>query len=58
MVINYNKTKELVFRRPNPRRYLCPDPIPYIEQLNEAKLLGVVINNTLAFDSHVKYILQ
>jgi len=44
MVINYNKTKELVFRRPNPRHYLYPDPIPYIEQLNEVKLLGVVIS--------------
>jgi len=58
MVINFNKTKELVSRRPNPRHYLYPDPIPYIEQLNEDKLLGVVINNKLAFDSHVKYILR
>jgi len=58
MVINYKKTKELVFRRPNPRHYLYPDPIPYVEQLNEAKLLGVVINNKLAFDSRVKYILR
>ena len=45
MVINIGKTKEIVFRRPNPRlnidSYIIP--IHCIEQVTEAKLLGVFL---------------
>lgn len=58
MVINYGKTKEIVFRRPNPRHSINPDPIACIEQVCEAKLLGVVFNNKLAFETHVQFVLR
>jgi hypothetical protein len=44
MVINYAKTKELVFCRPSPFHELHPNPIDGIEQVNEAKILGVLVN--------------
>jgi hypothetical protein len=60
MIINYSKTKEIVFRRPNPRHSLYPDPLTCIEQVCEAKLLGVVFNNKLrpTFETHVQYVLR
>jgi hypothetical protein len=58
MVINYSKTKEIVFCRPNPRHSLYPDPLACIKQVSEAKLLGVVLNNKLAFEAHIQYILR
>jgi len=58
MIINYSKTKEIVFRRPNPRHSLYPDPLACIEQVCEAKLLGVVFNNKLTFETHVQYVLR
>jgi hypothetical protein len=38
MVINFSKTKEIVFYRPNLHHSLCPMPVENIEQVNEAKL--------------------
>ena len=38
MVINLQKTKELVFRRPNPRLVVLPVPLDQIEQVHCAKL--------------------
>jgi hypothetical protein len=40
MMINFNKTKELVFFRPNPYRFVYPLPVDDIEQQLEAKVLG------------------
>ena len=58
MVINRAKTKELVFHRPNPRLYLPPDPLSYIERVTCVKLLGVDFSdNNLCFDEHVKHLL-
>ena len=39
MVINILKTKEIVFRRPNPRLYINPVPISEVQQVTTAKLL-------------------
>jgi hypothetical protein len=45
MIINQSKTKGLVFRRPNPRHSLYPDPLAYTDQMHETMLLGVVVNS-------------
>ena len=58
MILNRSKTKELVFHRPNPRTFLKPKPLDQIDQVNEAKLLGVIIKDSLKFDSHVKFIMS
>jgi hypothetical protein len=41
MIINFNKTKELVFYRPNPHHSVHPLPVDVIERIPEAKVLGV-----------------
>ena len=59
MIINMSKTKELIFRRPNPRLQISvSNPICGIEQVSEVKLLGVYFNSNLKFASHVNYILK
>ena len=42
MKINLTKTKEIVFKRPNPRLSDHLAPVANIEQVRAAKLLGVV----------------
>ena len=59
MIINVSKTKEIVFRRSNPRG--CSVDLPVlqaIEKLKESKLLGVIFSGSFHFDSHVNYILK
>ena len=58
MEINWDKTKELVFRRPNLSHSLLPDPISNIEQVLESRLLGVIISGKFSFLSHVEYLLS
>jgi len=41
MVINILKTKEIVFRQPNPRLCINPVPISEVQQVTSAKLLGI-----------------
>ena len=54
------KTKEIVFRRPNPRlnidSYIIP--IHCIEQVTEVKLLGVYFDTNMRFCSHLNFILK
>jgi hypothetical protein len=57
MVINISKTKEIVFRRPNPRLDVYLPNLPHIERITEAKLLGVVFSSSLHFDAHVNFVL-
>jgi len=57
MEINWDKTKELVFRRPNIQQSVLPDPLFNIEQVIEARLLGVIISGQFNFTSHVNYLL-
>jgi len=54
----WDKTTELVFRRPNLKHSLLPDPLCSIEQVLEAPLLGVIISGKFAFHSHVNYLLS
>ena len=57
MMLNLDKTKEIVFHKPNPRNFLAPSAIIGIEQVSEVKLLGVYFTSTLNFEAHVKFIL-
>ena len=58
MVISIAKTKEIVFRRPNPRMCIDVTPLFAIEQVKEVKLLGVIFSDNLRFNSHVNFILK
>ena len=58
MIINMDKTKELVFRRPNPRLTLDVCAVAGVECVREAKLLGVIFKDNLKTDSHVSYVLR
>jgi hypothetical protein len=58
MLLNMQKTKEIVFHRPNPRSFISPSSIPSIDQVLEAKLLGVTLSHNLKFDSHIKSMLS
>ena len=42
MTINEAKTKELVFRRPDPTKFDMPDLLDRIAQEHAAKLFGVI----------------
>jgi len=53
IVINLQNTKELVFRRPNPRLVVLPVPLGQIEQVHCAKLLGIYLSDTLQFETHL-----
>ena len=43
LIINRSKTKEIVFRRPSLRHYIPPPPLMQIEQVEEAKLLWILL---------------
>jgi hypothetical protein len=58
MIINISKTKEIVFRRSNPRLDVYLPNLPYIERITEAKLLGIVFSSTRHFDAHVNCVLK
>lgn len=58
LTINIGKTKELVFRRPNMKHDISPDPIAGILQVSEAKLLGVIFTCNLKFSAHVTSIVS
>ena len=53
MVLNMNKTKELVFHRPSPSKYLSPVSLFDIELVREARILGVYFSDTLSMECHV-----
>ena len=44
-----------MFRRPSLRHYIPPPPLMQTEQVEEAKLLGILLTPTLSMQSHVKY---
>ena len=58
MILNLDKTKEIVFHRPSARSSLL-SAITGIEQVVSAKLFGVIFSNMIRFkfDEHVKNIL-
>lgn len=57
MILNVGKTKEIVFRRPRIRLTDIQPSFREIEQVDEVKLLGIVINGKLTFNKHVDMLL-
>lgn len=58
LIINLTKTKEMVFHRPGPCRFIAPPPLVDIERVATFKLLGVYIASTLSMETHVNYVLS
>ena len=58
MIINLAKTKEIVFHRPKPSRFIPPPCLNNVERVFCAKLLGVYIDSTFRFSEHVDFILR
>ena len=57
MIINESKTEEIVFRRPSPKRLHMFPSVDGIE-LDNVKLLGVILQNNFSVEMHVTYILS
>jgi len=55
LVINSNKTKEVVFKQPRVSCFHFPATIGDIEHVDCCKLLGVMFQNNCKMDSHVQY---
>ena len=53
-----SKKKELVFYRPHPSRSPMPLAADNIEQVQIARLLGVIFSRNLNFDEHVTFVLS
>ena len=56
--LNVSKTKEIVFKRPNARNIVMPPPLTGIVRTEHAKLLGIVIDDCLAFSHQTDLLLQ
>ena len=51
MILNSSKTREIVFRRSNPKTlFVYQSPLPQIEQVKVAKLLAIILSERLHFD--------
>jgi hypothetical protein len=58
LIINPQKTKQLVFRRPRVQYFHLPNAVDNIERVNSAKLLGVLFQSNSKMDSHVQFIMK
>jgi len=58
MVLNLNKTKEIVFHRPRPSKPILPPCFTNIERVTTAKLLGIYLTDTCSFSEHVNFIIR
>jgi len=56
-VINHNKTREIVFHLPRVRSLHLPPKDDSIERVSTDKLLGVMFQGNLKFDTHIQYVL-
>ena len=52
--LNTSKTKEIVYHRPRLSRHIIPPPLPDIEQMTSAKILGVILSDTLSPTPHIR----
>jgi len=57
LIINKNKTEEIVFCRPKIRHFLTPPFLSGISQVDEVKLLSVYLTNTVSSADHVNHLL-
>ena len=58
LIINFAKTKEIVFHRPRPAKPLLPPPLTGIERVTVAKLLGVKLSANFCFSAHIDFIIS
>jgi len=58
LIIIVSKTKEIVFRSPNPRANIDLPALQAIDKIKETKFLGVIFADSFHFDSHINYILK
>jgi hypothetical protein len=56
LTINLSKTKELVFRRPRPSKFISPPCLTGIERVVLAKFLDVYLKDNLSFSKHISFI--
>ena len=56
--LNVSKTKKTVFKRRNARNIVIPPPLTGIDITEHAKLLGIVIDECLAFSHQTDLLLQ
>ena len=57
LTINSDKTKEIIFHRPASRHLNIPPPMPDIERVTQATLLGIDITSTLSTAAYVNIML-
>ena len=53
MILNLVKTKEIVFHHPGPKKLHMFPSVESIELVEQAKLLGVILQNNFSVNSHV-----
>jgi len=58
MIINESKTEEIVFRQPIPKKLRMFPSVYDTELVDNAKLLGVILQNNFSVEMHVTYILS
>ena len=54
LVINHSKTREIVFHHPHVRSLHLPPKDDSIERVCTAKLLGVMFQGNLKFETHIQ----
>jgi len=58
LAINTDKTKEIVFHRPASRHLNIPPPLPDMERVSQATLLGIDMTSTLSASAYVNRMLM
>ena len=58
LILNAQKTKEIIFRRPRVLRFHMPPALDDIKQPNCVKLLGILFQNNLKMDAHVHFLIS
>jgi hypothetical protein len=57
MLINFSKTKEMVFHRPHPSKLSLSPSFANVELVQDAKLLGILLSHNLSFEKHIVLVL-
>ena len=58
LFINTDKTKEIIFHRPAVRNHIIPPPLPGIERVKQATLLGIDVTDMLSTAAYVNRLLM
>jgi len=58
LIINFDKSKELILHRPHVTRHNLPQSLAGIEQVLTVRLLGVIFQSSLSSSAHVDYVLK